>query len=250
MEPIEYTAKSLQKRLQELGTAQNRKVYARHGADPNNVYGVSFANLDKLTKDIIRHNKKNKGVATDHKLASELWRTGNYDCRNLALKIGDGQAMDEKEVLTWIKQLKSYTHISMLGGLIAQHPDAHKLPSKLCPDKDEIKRGLGFSIISSLLAQGRHSITTKQLQGYLKQIEQNIHSSPNWARYSMNWALISIGTYADGLKDASVKVAHKIGKVEVDHGETNCKTPDAASYIEKAYNHYQSKLAKLAANKK
>jgi hypothetical protein len=31
-----------------------------------------------------------------------------------------------------------------------------------------------------------------------------------------------------------VRTAKKIGKVEVDHGETNCKTPDAVTYIEKA----------------
>jgi hypothetical protein len=29
-------------------------------------------------------------------------------------------------------------------------------------------------------------------------------------------------------------VAAKIGKVEVDHGETDCKTPDATEYIKKA----------------
>jgi len=29
-------------------------------------------------------------------------------------------------------------------------------------------------------------------------------------------------------------MAAAIGKVEVDHGETSCKTPDAVPYIEKA----------------
>ncbi len=32
----------------------------------------------------------------------------------------------------------------------------------------------------------------------------------------------------------AIEAAKRIGKVEVDHGETNCKTPDAAPYIEKA----------------
>jgi hypothetical protein len=36
---------------------------------------------------------------------------------------------------------------------------------------------------------------------------------------------------SDALTAAS---AQRIGKVEVDHGETGCKTPDAAKYIERA----------------
>ncbi|MBE8182554.1 MAG: DNA alkylation repair protein [Candidatus Portiera sp.] len=241
---MQQTLIELQKQLKALGTAQNCKVYARHGADPDKVYGVSFANLDKLAKSIIKNNRVVNGIDTDHKLARELWNTGNYDCRNLALKIGDGKVMDEKEITAWIKQLKSYTHISMLGKLIAQHPQANKLPSKLCNEKDEIKRGLGFSIISSILAQDPQRIPSKQLKSHLQQIEKDIHSSANWARYSMNWTLISIGTYGEYLKDDAIAVAHKIGKVEVDHGETSCKTPDAASYIEKSYRHFQTQLQK------
>ena len=37
--------------LEANGTAQNRKVYARHGAGEN-MFGVSFANLEKLRKQI------------------------------------------------------------------------------------------------------------------------------------------------------------------------------------------------------
>ena len=47
--------------LEELGTAQNRKVYARHGVNPN-MFGVSYANLNKLAKSSKR----------DHPLALEL----------------------------------------------------------------------------------------------------------------------------------------------------------------------------------
>ncbi len=35
------------RQLERLGTAQNRKIYKRHGSGEN-VYGVSFADLGKL----------------------------------------------------------------------------------------------------------------------------------------------------------------------------------------------------------
>jgi hypothetical protein len=50
----------------------------------------------------------------------------------------------------------------------------------------------------------------------------------------MNGALISIGVYKPALRKKAIEAARRIGKVEVDHGETNCKTPDAVPYIEKA----------------
>lgn len=37
------------------------------------------------------------------------------------------------------------------------------------------------------------------------------------------------------LRKKAIEAAKRIGKVEVDHGETYCKTPDAVPYIEKAF---------------
>jgi hypothetical protein len=50
----------------------------------------------------------------------------------------------------------------------------------------------------------------------------------------MNGALISIGVFKPALRARAIETARSIGKVEVDHGETNGKTPDAVPYIEKA----------------
>ena len=48
----------------------------------------------------------------------------------------------------------------------------------------------------------------------------------------MNSALIGIRNRA--LEQKALAAAKRIGQVEVDHGETGCKTPDAAAYIRKA----------------
>jgi len=65
-----------------MGTAQNRKVYARHGVGED-MYGVSYSNLGKLRKSIKRH----------HALAEQLWATGNHDARVLATMIADPAEM-------------------------------------------------------------------------------------------------------------------------------------------------------------
>ena len=51
----------------------------------------------------------------------------------------------------------------------------------------------------------------------------------------MNSAMISIGSRNEVLRVAATEAARRIGKVYIDHGETYCKTPDAVTYIEKAF---------------
>ena len=55
--------------LKAMGTAQNQKVYGRHGVT-GKMYGVSYANLGKLKKEI----------KMNHGLAVSLWSTGNARC--------------------------------------------------------------------------------------------------------------------------------------------------------------------------
>ena len=62
--------------LKKAGTAQNRKIYGNHGVTIT-MYGVSFAELKKLKKQI----------GTDTDLARQLWATGNHDARILACMI-------------------------------------------------------------------------------------------------------------------------------------------------------------------
>ena len=50
---------------------------------------------------------------------------------------------------------------------------------------------------------------------------------------AMNSALIAIGIRNEDLERQAIEIASEIGKIEVDHGATSCKTPDAESYIKK-----------------
>jgi hypothetical protein len=84
-----------------------------------------------------------------------------------------------------------------------------------------------------------------------QEVEADIHKRKNRVRHEMNGALIAIGCRNAQLEKQALAVAAKIGKVVVDHGETSCKTPDAAEYIRKAqYRHKKLKKAKAASSSK
>ena len=64
-------------------------------------------------------------------------------------------------------------------------------------------------------------------------IEKTVHTGKNFTKNAMMMALIGIGVRNSKLEKLAIAAAKRIGKVEVDHGETNCETPNALEYIEK-----------------
>lgn len=208
--------------LKKLGTAQNVKIYKRHGAGEN-LFGVSFANLNKLQKKI----------KTDHQLALQLWESGNTDARTLATMIADPKQMTSSQADKWIENLNYYCLVDYLAGLISRTSFAKEKMEEWMKSSREYVRQCGYSILGGLLKNGA-GISDTDCQRYLKTIEKEIHSSPNRARHSMNGAVIGIGVFKPALTAEAFATAKKIGKVEVDHGETGCTTPDAVPYIQKA----------------
>jgi len=208
--------------LQKLGTAQNVKVYKRHGAG-DNLFGVSFADLKKLKKRI----------KTDHSLASKLWESGNSDARSLALMIADPKALTSSEAENMLNDIDYYIHADLFSELIAKSPLASKNMIKWMKSKKEYPRQCGYDVLSSRLKNG-DNIMDEDCLKFLENIKKDIRTSPNRARHAMNNALIAIGVFKPKLADHALKAAHKIGKVEVDHGQTSCKTPDAVDYIKKS----------------
>lgn len=221
--------------LKQLGTAQNVKVYKRHGVrEP--LYGVSFANLGVLKKKI----------KVDHTLALQLWKSGNADARHLATMIADPAAFTEKDVDSWAKDLTNYTLCDLVAGVVAKTPFTAKKIAQWTKSKDEWIGRTGWDLVAQSVINA-HDFDDDFFEKQLVLIESTIHASKNFTRHAMNMALIAIGMRNAKLKKRAQAAAKRIGKVEVDHGETSCKTPDAYSYIEKAFAHHQAKLAKAGA---
>jgi len=211
-------------RLSELGTEQNRKIYRRHGkVDP--LFGVSYANLNLLKKEI----KK------DQSLAESLWETGNHDARILSTMIADPKAIRKDVVLAWASGIENYMQSDALSQMVAKTPFWKEAMYDMISSEYEFVKACGYSILSSALKEERE-VPDQELQDLLARIEDDIHSSPNRARYSMNGAVISIGVFRPDLADLAIESGARIGHVEVDHGQTGCETPDIVKYIEKVSN--------------
>lgn len=210
--------------LEELGTAQNRKVYARHGVNPP-MYGVSYANLNKLARKIKR----------DHRQAEGLWNTGNHDARVLATRLADPSRLSAARLDGWARDIDNSILAGELGALASVSKTGLARFRKWTSRRGEWVATAGWNTFTEMVLNDHGDVDDALLDTCLERIEMQIHSQPNRVRYAMNNALIAIGTYSASYRDRAIAAAKRIGPVEVDHGETSCRTPDAASYIAKSF---------------
>lgn len=217
------------KLLEKAGSEQTRKTYRRHGAkDP--MFGVSFATLKTLVKKI----------GADHDLARQLWETGNHDARVLAVKVADPAKVTPAELDRWTREMRMGMCFSYLAALAAESPHGRAKAKEWLASPDESLRSTAWTL-ASFLANLDESIPDSWFLDRLAHIEKHIHSAPNAERSAMNTAVITVAGRNPALRKAATAAAKRIGKVDVDHGDTACKTPDAVAYIEKMWAHAASK---------
>jgi 3-methyladenine DNA glycosylase AlkD len=209
--------------LEKAGTAQARKTYARHGA-PEPMFGVSFAFLKTMVKRI--------GV--DHDLAEALFRTGNFDARNLAMKIADPARFSPADLDRWARGSQARMCSVYVSSLAAEGPHAAAKARQWLASDHEEENCTAWGLVGQMAARDE-TTPDAWFAERLAEIERSIHSAPNSVRGVMNQAVIQIGGRSPALRKAALAAAKRIGKVEVDHGDTSCKTPDAGPYIEKMW---------------
>lgn len=207
------------RQLESLGTEQNRKVYRRHGVSAN-LFGVSYANQRKLAKAIKR----------DHPLALELWASGNHDARILATMIADPAQGDDRLLDGWVADLGSYVLTDALAAFAGKTDRARDKAEEWRTAAAEWPGRAGWQLVAQLAMQDS-DLPDAYFLARLADIEREIHTRQNRVRDAMNNALIAIGIRNAALEPPALAAAARIGKVVVDHGQTGCKTPDAAAYI-------------------
>ncbi len=209
--------------LEKAGDAQTKKTYARHGAKEP-MFGVRFGTLKVLLDRI--------GI--DQELARALWKTKNQDARNLAMKIADPAKITSADLDRWAKENNMRICGMYIGSLAAESPHAAAKARDWLASSVERLRAAGWHLVAQM-ANLDEKTPDDWFAKRLAEIEKTIHSAPSEERGTMNAAVIAIGGRSATLRKLATAAAKRIGPVEVDHGDTACKTPDAVIYIGKLW---------------
>ena len=218
------TAKEILSQLEKMGSPSIKKVYKNHGAvEP--FFGVKVSDM----KTIVKQLKQN------HRLALELYASGNLDAMYLAGLISAPKEMSKNELQSWMKNARWYMHSEYtVPWTAAESSYARELALEWMASEKELTATAGWSTYASFIQiTPNHQLDRKEIETLLKQIENGISKAPNRVRYAMNGFLIMVGSQFEELHARALEVAKRIGKVEVEMAGTSCAVPDALSYITK-----------------
>jgi 3-methyladenine DNA glycosylase AlkD len=221
------TAATILSALKSKGKEGTRKIYARHGMAADRVYGVSVADLKAVAKTV-------KGQQA---LALELYATGIMDAMYLAGMVADGAKMSRDELNQWaegaaqMQMIAEYT----VPWVTVENPMGRELALEWLGSKKEHIASAGWCTYSGLAATKPDSaLDLNEIESLLARVVRELAGAPNRVRYTMNGFVVAVGTYVKPLLKQAKAAARQIGVVEVSMGDTACKVPLAAEYIERA----------------
>ena len=216
------TKDQVMKELERLADPQTKKTWTRHGAKEP-FFGVKIGEMKTIQKK----------VKKDHKLAKELYETGNSDAMYLAGLIADEKAVTKEELQHWVEtapwhMVSEYT----VPWLAAESRYGMELALAWIDSPKESIASAGWNTLASLSTiKPDEELDVKLLAKLLKRVEKEIKKAPNRVKYTMNCFIIAAGQGVEALTDAALATADKVGKVEVDMGDTACKVTDAGAYL-------------------
>ena len=219
------TLDEVMSQLAAKGSDSYKRTMLRHGATEP-FFGVKISEMKIILKKI-------RG---DQALAMQLYATGNGDAQYLAGLLADGAKMTAAQLQMWAERagwgmISAFT----VPWVTAEHADAFALATKWIESPREEITVSGWNTLSALAATvPDEKLPVKKFSALLNRVAKTIRAAPDDVRYAMNGFVIACGTYVAPLADQAVATARKIGKVEVDMGDTECKVPDAESYILKS----------------
>lgn len=211
--------------LAAKGSDSYKRIMFRHGAKEP-YFGVKIGDLKPIQKKI-------RG---DQQLALELYATGNGDAQYLAGMVADGRKMTTAQLQQWA-DTASWGMISgtTVPWVAAEHPEGFALALTWIGSPKTSLADAGWKTLCGLVATiPDERLPVKQLAGLLARVVKTMPTADDDIRYAMNGFVISCGTYVAALGDQAIAAARKVGRVEIDMGETDCKVPDAESYIIKS----------------
>jgi 3-methyladenine DNA glycosylase AlkD len=202
--------------LLSYSNTQTYKTYKKHGAN-DKILGIKLGSIRRLKKK----------YKTNHAVALELWDTSFMEARLLACLLADPKQMTSDLLDKWVHDIDFY-YLSEIfaNNLVVKADFALEKAFKWADSSHEYVKRTAYDIISFLCKSGK-TINNDTMMHFLDKIEEEIMQAPNRAKQSMNIALINIGKRNEHLLAHALKVAKKIGELDLDLGETNCKNYNA-----------------------
>ena len=186
--------------LERRGTKRNREGMARYAITAPKVFGVSVADLQRLSKRFGR----------DHALALALWDTGWYEARMLAAFVDEPARVTPAQMDRWARDFDNWAICDHLCfHLFDRTPHAWRKVALWSRRRDEFVRRAAFALLAALALHDRTSGDEPFLRS-LALIERGAGDARNFVKKGVSWALRGIGHRSPALHAAAVELARAL----------------------------------------
>jgi 3-methyladenine DNA glycosylase AlkD len=213
-------------KLESLGD-EKRKAFnlkpAPHGIPAGKLkqYGVAMGDLRKLATKI----------KSDHKLALELWKTGNIDAQLLAILVMKPKELSAKDVDKMVREATFHQVADWFNAyVVKEQSDAEKesLRTKWLKDKNGWAARAGWNLTGSKINKGAADL---DLDALLDRIEKEMPKAPPETQWTMNNTLMAIGIKHAKHRKRAIAIGEKIGLYKDWPMSKGCVIPYAATAI-------------------
>jgi 3-methyladenine DNA glycosylase AlkD len=195
---------SILHRLQSLADPNATANVARFGIVTTNSYGIPAPKLKQIAKEIGR----------DHRLAAQLWKTGNLDARALAALINDPAKVTEAQMERWVSDFDNW---AVCDGcclyLFSRTPFAWTKAIEWTHREEEFVRRAGFTLMAVLAVHDTDADDRKFLR-FLPLIKRYAIDERNFVKKAVNWALRQLGKRSLELNRRAIAFAEEIRRLD------------------------------------
>ena len=215
-------------KLESMGDEKRREYNlkpAPHGIPAGKLkqFGVAMGDIRKLAATI----------KTDHKLALNLWKTGNIDAQLLAILIMKPKELSAKELDKMVREATFPQVADWLNSNImkeALSPDEREsLRERWMKDKDGWAARAGWNLTASKINKGAED--GLDVERLLDRIEKEMPNAPPETQWTMNNTLLAIGIRHAKHRKRAIAIGEKIGLYKDWPMSKGCVIPYAATAI-------------------
>jgi len=191
-------------KLKAEARADQVEGMAKYGMVAERRLGVSVPDMRKIAKEF----------GKDHKLALELWKTGIPEARILAAMIDKPDALTEKQMESWVKDINSWDVCDQVCmNLFEKTPLAWKKILDWSERKEEFVKRAAFALIACLAWHDKETGDEEFIK-LLPIIKRGSTDERNYVKKAVNWALRNIGKRNPNLNTAAINAAREIQRID------------------------------------
>lgn len=192
------------KKLESLGSPENVAGMQRYGIETSNAFGLTAPALKQVASEI------KKQAVDRHRLALELWETGNYEARAIAFLIDDPKRVSPQQMEDWAADFDNWATVDgACGYLFCRTPFAYEKAFEWPSRAEEFVKRAAFSLMAYLAVHDKRA-DDHRLAAFLPVIEKHSDDDRNFVKKAVNWALRQIGKRSLHLNKLAVETAERI----------------------------------------